>query len=178
MIGTITWPVILAAETAVDGVIAFTVPRGQPYILRIAAGPGLVAQQVSAQLRLQAAQGLWRSRYPGLALPQWPQDATLLPASEGGRGGDMPTVVVDDALLERHPQVRQARLEAEALEAQARFASAERQPDPTVGVQMGRERSGADSSPERVVAATMVKGLISSVCVRADGPCPIMMSSW
>ena len=46
MIGTITWPVILAAETAVDGVIAFTVPRGQPYILRIAAGPGLVSLRV------------------------------------------------------------------------------------------------------------------------------------
>ena len=116
----------------------------QEVVLMDAARAQLQAQQVSAQLRLQAAQGLWRSRYPGLALPQWPQDATLLPASEGGRGGDMPTVVVDDALLERHPQVRQARLEAEALEAQARFASAERHPDPTVGVQMGRERSGAE----------------------------------
>jgi len=119
----------------------------QEVVLLDAARAQLQAQQVSAQLRLQAAQGLWRSRYPGLALPQWPQDATLLPGSEGGRGGmgdDLPAVVVDDALLEGHPQVRQARLEAEALEAQARFASAERQPDPTVGVQMGRERSGAE----------------------------------
>lgn len=113
----------------------------QEVVLLDAARAQLQAQQVSAQLRLQAAQGLWRSRYPGLALPQWPQDATLLPASEGGA---TPALVVDDALLERHPQVRQARLEAEALEAQARFASAERQPDPTVGVQMGRERSGAE----------------------------------
>lgn len=113
----------------------------QEVVLMDAARAQLQAQQVSAQLRLQAAQGLWRSRYPGLALPQWPQDATLLPASEGGA---TPALVVDDALLERHPQVRQARLEAEALEAQARLASAERQPDPTVGVQVGRERSGAE----------------------------------
>lgn len=113
----------------------------QEVVLMDAARAQLQAQQVSAQLRLQAAQGLWRSRYPGLALPQWPQDATLLPASEGGA---TPALVVDEALLERHPQVRQARLEAEALEAQARFASAERQPDPTVGVQVGRERSGAE----------------------------------
>lgn len=113
----------------------------QEVVLMDAARAQLQAQQVSAQLRLQAAQGLWRSRYPGLALPQWPQDATLLPASEGGAA---PALVVDEALLERHPQVRQARLEAEALEAQARFASAERHPDPTVGVQVGRERSGAE----------------------------------
>ena len=40
-----------------------------------------------------------------------------------------------------------------------------------------RERNGADSSPARVVAATNVNGFTSSVCVRADGPWPTMMSS-
>ena len=48
------------------------------------------------------------------------------------------------AWLDAHPQWRLARLEAEAAEAQARLAEAERQPDPTVGVQLGRERSGAE----------------------------------
>ena len=40
-----------------------------------------------------------------------------------------------------------------------------------------RERSGAESSPARVVAPMKVNGLTSMVCVRADGPWPMMMSS-
>ena len=40
------------------------------------------------------------------------------------------------------------------------------------------QRSGDDNSPGRVVAPTKVNGLISSVCVRALGPCPMMMSIW
>ena len=40
-----------------------------------------------------------------------------------------------------------------------------------------RERSGDESRPGRVVAATKVKGLISITWVRATGPWPMMMSS-
>ena len=40
-----------------------------------------------------------------------------------------------------------------------------------------RDRSGDEINPARVVAPTNVKGFTSSVWVRADGPCPMMMSS-
>ena len=40
-----------------------------------------------------------------------------------------------------------------------------------------RDRRGEDSSPARVVAPIKVNGFTSMVWVRADGPCPIMMSS-
>ena len=40
-----------------------------------------------------------------------------------------------------------------------------------------RERSGAEINPARVVAPMNVNGFTSIVCVRADGPCPMMMSS-
>ena len=41
-----------------------------------------------------------------------------------------------------------------------------------------RERSGEESRPGRVVAATKVKGSMRMTWVRAEGPVPIMMSSW
>lgn len=108
------------------------------------------AQWLQARQRWQAAQGVWRTRYPGLALPH----AGGMPAgAEGVSAMDLPPTESDaqavrdarDAVwLDAHPQWRLARLEADAAEAQARLAEAERQPDPTVGVQLGRERSGAE----------------------------------
>ncbi len=100
------------------------------------------SQWLQAQQRWQAAQGVWRSRYPGLSLPQTDAPPDAMPSLQ-----DVPVTVseaVEAAWLDAHPQWRLARLEAEAAEAQARLAEAERQPDPTVGVQLGRERSGAE----------------------------------
>jgi outer membrane protein, heavy metal efflux system len=100
------------------------------------------AQWLQAQQRWQAAQGVWRSRYPGLPLPQTGTPSDAMP-SQSGVPASAPEAA-EAAWLDAHPQWRLARLEAEAAEAQARLAEAERQPDPTVGVQLGRERSGAE----------------------------------
>jgi len=110
---------------------------------------------LQAQQRAQAAQGVWRSRYPGLAIPQPGAPSAAAALLQGGAAA-MPDVAkpaeaTEAAWLEAHPQWRLAQLEAEAAEAQARLAEAERQPDPTVGVQLGRERSGA----ERIVGVSV-----------------------
>lgn len=108
------------------------------------------AQWWQARQRWQTAQSVWRNRYPGLALPR--ADGTVadadkvLPLETAAADADVPAVhdARDVAWLDAHPQWRLARLEADAAEAQARLAEAERHPDPTVGVQVGRERSGAE----------------------------------
>lgn len=113
---------------------------------------------LQAQQRAQAAQGVWRSRYPGLAFPQPGAPSTAAALLQGGAAA-MPDVAqparaieaTEAAWLDAHPQWRLAQLEADAAEAQARLAEAERQPDPTVGVQLGRERSGA----ERIVGVSV-----------------------
>lgn len=119
----------------------------QELVLLDAGRAQALSQWLQAQQRWQAAQGVWRSRYPGLPLPlaqaSTPSDTTPSPQ-------DVPAPVpeaveaLEAAWLDAHPQWRLARLEADAAEAQARLAEAERQPDPTVGVQLGRERSGAE----------------------------------
>ncbi|MDI1349896.1 TolC family protein [Aquabacterium sp.] len=103
------------------------------------------AQWLQAQQRWQAAQGVWRSRYPGLPLPQTGAPSDAMPSLQGvPASAPEAAEAAEAAWLDAHPQWRLARLEAEAAEAQARLAEAERQPDPTVGVQLGRERSGAE----------------------------------
>lgn len=42
--GTFTWPLTLTAGASTDGTLGFTVPRGREYVLRIVAGPALVAE--------------------------------------------------------------------------------------------------------------------------------------
>lgn len=107
------------------------------------------SQWLQAQQRWQAAQGVWRSRYPGLPLPLFLPQASV-PSDAVPSPQDVPVAApeaaeaAEAAWLDAHPQWRLARLEADAAEAQARLAEAERQPDPTVGVQLGRERSGAE----------------------------------
>lgn len=110
------------------------------------------SQCLQAQQRWQAAQGVWRSRYPGLPLPQASVPTDAMPSLQDvSASASEVTEPVEAAWLDAHPQWRLARLEAEAAEAQARLSEAERQPDPTVGVQMGRERSGA----ERIVGVNV-----------------------
>jgi len=120
----------------------------QELVLLDAARAQAQSQWLQAQQRWQAAQGVWRSRYPGLPLPQAGMPSEAMPLM-----ADLPASApvaaetgepAEAAWLESHPQGRLARLEADAAEAQARLAEAERQPDPTVGVQLGRERSGAE----------------------------------
>lgn len=129
----------------------------QELLLLDAARAQALSQSLQAHQRWQAAQALWRSRYPGLPLPlaapsSGPQEAD--PRPEG--------VALDPrwmAWLETHPRWRLTQLEADAAEAQARLSSTERQPDPTLGVQLGRERSGA----ERIVEVSMSWPLGSEV---------------
>jgi outer membrane protein, heavy metal efflux system len=122
----------------------------QEVLLLDAAVSQAQAMRVMAAQRWLAAQGVWRSRYPGLPCPVWVEEAALPPQpllSPGTAPSAMATLSdgsLDDALLDRHPQSVQARAQAEALEAQARWADTERHPDPTLGVQLGRERSGTE----------------------------------
>lgn len=110
------------------------------------------SQSLQAQQRWQAAQGVWRSRYPGLPLPQASVPSDAMPSQQDVPASAPEAVeAAEAAWLDAHPQWRLARLEAEAAEAQARLSEAERQPDPTVGVQLGRERSGA----ERIVGVNV-----------------------
>lgn len=137
----------------------------QELLLLDAARAQAQAQSLQAQQRWLAAQALWRSRYPGLMLPQMPtqmqtqmpmqtqmqtsappQPAPMWPdAVDANEALDGPALEARVAAwLEAHPRWRLAQREADAAAAQARLASAERQPDPTLGVQLGRERSGAE----------------------------------
>lgn len=108
------------------------------------------AQWLQARQRWQTAQVVWRNRYPGLSLPQadgmaaGAEGVLALAAPDADSDAQAVRDARDAAWLDAHPQWRLARLEADAAEAQARLAEAERQPDPTVGVQVGRERSGAE----------------------------------
>lgn len=130
---------------------------GQELLLLDAARAQAQAQSLQAQQRWFAAQALWRSRYPGLMLPQMPMQTQMQssappqPAPTWPDAADANEALEGPALearvaawLEVHPRWRLAQLEADAAAAQARLASSERQPDPTLGVQLGRERSGAE----------------------------------
>jgi cobalt-zinc-cadmium efflux system outer membrane protein len=150
----------------------------QELLLLDAARAQAQAQSLQAQQRWLAAQALWRSRYPGLMLPHVqrppqmqtqtptsaqsePRLAPMLPgaadAAEALEGAALDARLT--AWLEAHPRWRLARLEADATEAQARLSATERQPDPTLGVQLGRERSGA----ERIVEVSVSWPLGSEV---------------
>ncbi|MFY9458317.1 MAG: hypothetical protein WAP57_01020, partial [Aquabacterium commune] len=95
----------------------------QELVLLDAGRAQALSQWLQAQQRWQAAQGVWRSRYPGLPLPlaqaSTPSDAMPSPQ-------DVPAPVpeaveaLEAAWLDAHPQWRLARLEADAAEAQAR----------------------------------------------------------
>ena len=108
------------------------------------------AQWLQAQQRWLTAQGVWRNRYPGLSLPQadgpaaGAEGALALAAPNSDADAQAVRDAREAAWVDAHPQWRLARLEAEAAQAQARLTEAERHPDPTVGVQVGRERSGAE----------------------------------
>ena len=108
----------------------------QDVILADAARAQAASQATLAEQRATALQVRWGGRYPGLAVPSVDGVDVVGDADEAM-----------EALLSRHPTWQAAEARALALKAQARHAQADRQPDPVLGVQYGRERSGA----ERVV---------------------------
>lgn len=93
------------------------------------------AQATLADQLARSLQSRWLARYPGFPLP--PAQASY---------AELAAVSPDEvqARLSQHPQWVAAERRVLALRAQARQAHAERQPDPVVGVQYGRERSGAE----------------------------------
>ena len=115
----------------------------QDVILLDAARAQAESQWLQARHQARVAEATWRSRYPGLSLPAWPDGATLV--TDGApQAATSVTPEALDARLADHPAWRQAELHAQVLEAQARHAEAERRPDPTLGVQYGRDANGAE----------------------------------
>lgn len=107
----------------------------QDVILADAARAQADAQATLADQRARSLQSRWLARYPGLPLP---------PAHAASVEGAPVSADEVMARLPQHPQWVAAERRVLALRAQARQAHAERQPDPVVGVQYGRERSGAE----------------------------------
>jgi outer membrane protein, heavy metal efflux system len=95
------------------------------------------AQAALADVRLQAASETLRRRYPGLLL-------------EAPAGIDQPLAIAGsetewvDAILEHSHELLLARSQAQRAQVQAGRADQERRPDPTVGLQISRERAGED----------------------------------
>ena len=115
----------------------------QDVILLDAARAQAESQWLQARHQARVAEASWRSRYPGLILPAWPDGAALV-AEAAVQVATPLTPEALDARLADHPAWRHAELHAQVLEAQARHAEAERRPDPTVGVQYGRDANGAE----------------------------------
>lgn len=107
----------------------------QDVILADAARAQADSQATLSDQRARSLQSRWLARYPGLPLPPTPTSAV-----EGAPASAEEV----QARLAQHPQWVAAERRVLALRAQARQALAERQPDPVVGVQYGRERSGAE----------------------------------
>lgn len=116
----------------------------QDVILADAARAQAESQATLAEQRARSVESRWRGRYPGLVAPT---DLTLErdPGPAPDAGDLLPT------RMRQHPAWLAAERRVLAMKAQARHAQAERQPDPVLGLQYGRERSGA----ERVIGVSM-----------------------
>lgn len=114
----------------------------QDVILADAARAQADAQATLADQRARSLQSRWLARYPGLPTPPFHAAAVAGPPA---------SAEAIQARLSQHPQWVAAERRVLALRAQARQALSERQPDPVVGVQYGRERSGA----ERVLGVSL-----------------------
>lgn len=112
----------------------------QDVILLDAARSQAESSWLQARQQAQLAEARWRARHPGIAVPQWSQAEPLL-------SGDPPAAQTAEAIEARlmvHPAARKAELDAAVAAAQSRHADTDRRPDPTVGVQVGRDANGAE----------------------------------
>lgn len=95
------------------------------------------SQATMAGVRLQAASETLRRRYPGLPLDMAADTDPPQPVN-----GSATEWV--DAILEHSHELMLARGQAQRAQVQAGRAGRERLPDPTVGLQISRERAGED----------------------------------
>lgn len=114
----------------------------QDVILADAARAQADSQASLADQRARSLQSRWWVRYPGLPMPVDTVSSLGTPPASADE---------IEMRLSQHPQWVAAERRVFALRAQARQAQAERQPDPVMGVQYGRERSGA----ERVIGVSL-----------------------
>lgn len=112
----------------------------QDVILLDAARSQAESGWLQARQQAQLAEARWRARHPGITVPQGSQAEPL----ELGDPPAAPSAEVIEARLMAHPAARKAALDAEVAAAQSRHADIDRRPDPTVGVQVGRDASGAE----------------------------------
>jgi cobalt-zinc-cadmium efflux system outer membrane protein len=101
-------------------------------------------QSDAAQLRAASARESLERQFPGLVLPF----DTAIPPSELGPLDDAHWL---PAQLSANPDIEVARQETRVADAQLRLDSAERRPDPTVGVRLGQQRN----ANERFVGVTL-----------------------
>lgn len=118
----------------------------QDMVLADAARAQAQSQATLAEQRARASQARWLARYPGLGAP-----ALQALAAEPAAGASPDDTDDTETRLMQHPAWLAAEHRVLALKAQARHAQADRQPDPVLGVQYGRERSGA----ERVIGVNV-----------------------
>jgi cobalt-zinc-cadmium efflux system outer membrane protein len=104
-----------------------------------AAGAQADAQLATSSGRAQAAREALLQRYPGLAL--LPDEALPLPEPLVGADGEWIA-----AQLRHSPELAAAQGETAVAQAQLGVDSAERRPDPTLGLRVGRARSGAEQT--------------------------------
>lgn len=104
----------------------------QEVVLADAARAQARSQATAAEQRAWGARLRWQARHPGQDVP------AVTPLTRPQAADEL------EAILLRHPGQVWADRRAAALRAQARQADADRQTDPVVGVQFGRERSGAE----------------------------------
>lgn len=102
------------------------------------------AALAQAELKLSVATADINARYPAVSLPAQPVAATPT-AIEGG------FEAWREHLLEHHHELALARADSQKARLLAARADAERIPDPTIGLHVGRERSGE----ERIAGLTL-----------------------
>lgn len=103
------------------------------------------AQFQAASGRSLAAREALERQFPGLDPAQDP----ALPALPASPIADLPALPIADAdwiesQITHSPEVELARREADAAAAQMRLEAAEIRPDPTLGLRLGRARTGAE----------------------------------